>query len=120
MPVGPSLRALLATVPKVGPFVLTSTRDKPWSSMGFDTLFGRAKDCDELRDLRVHDLRGTSVLRMGESGATIPEIIAITGHRIDDATRILESYLPRSMPQAKAAVAMLEDFAAKRRALRGV
>jgi len=64
------------------------------------------------KDIQFRDLRRTCVVRMAEAGSTIPQICAITGHSLDEATKILEVYLPRSRAMAEGAadnVAKLEE-----------
>lgn len=53
------------------------------------------------KDLQFRDLRRTAVVRLAESGCTIPEICAITGHSLTEATEILEVYLPLSRQMAE-------------------
>jgi hypothetical protein len=48
------------------------------------------------------------VVRLAEAGCTVPEIAAITGHQLDRTARILETYLPRTAPLARAAIRKLE------------
>ena len=39
-----------------------------------------------------------------EAGCTIPEIVSISGHDTEGWQRIIDIYLPRTVPLAKAAV----------------
>ena len=59
-------------------------------------------------DLYFHDLRGTAVTMLAESGATVPEIATITGHTLASVTKILERYLSRTKTLAHSAIAKLE------------
>jgi hypothetical protein len=49
--------------------------------------------CPSLADFRDQDLRDTSVTWQALAGATIPEIISVTGHTPQSATQILKHYL---------------------------
>jgi hypothetical protein len=55
------------------------------------------------RDLWFMHLRHTAVVRLAEAGATIAEIAAITGHRLETVNKTIEHYLVRTAPQAAAA-----------------
>ncbi|MBK1656877.1 site-specific integrase [Paracraurococcus ruber] len=48
-----------------------------------------------ISDLQRRDLRRTGVVQLALAGATIPQIAALTGWKIDHAQRIVETYLPR-------------------------
>lgn len=55
----------------------------------------------------AQQLRGsrcTGVVALAEASCTIPEIVAISGHDIDECRRIVDTYLPRTAPLAGAAV----------------
>lgn len=56
------------------------------------------------------DLRRSSVVRLGLAGCTVWEIGAITGHSYTRIEQILEVYLPRSTPMAKAAIERLLEW----------
>jgi Phage integrase family len=60
--------------------------------------------------LQFLDLRRSAVVHLAEADCTIPQISAITGHQLDRTTRILETYLPRTAPMAKAAIHKLELY----------
>lgn len=108
IPVTPTLRDLLAKIPRRAPQILTSTRGRPWSADGFRTAWRRAAREAGITDLTFNDLRGSAVVRLAEAGCTVPEIAAITGHTIRSAHGIIERYLPRTRELAMAAVAKLE------------
>lgn len=49
-------------------------------------------------DLTFHDLRGSAVVRLALSGATVPEIATFTGHSLKDVEAILDRhYLGRDV-----------------------
>src|SRR5204863_6657098 len=43
-------------------------------------------------DRTFHDLRGTAVVRYALAGATVPQIMAITGHGLGDVRSIFEAH----------------------------
>jgi hypothetical protein len=56
-----------------------------------------------------HELRGTAPTRLALARATVPEIVAITGHRLSEASRILDGHCLHKDPQLGAnAIANLE------------
>jgi len=60
--------------------------------------------CPSVADLRDQDLRDTAVTWMALAGATIPEIISVTGHTPESATRILKHYLAQHPAMADSAI----------------
>ncbi|MBS9720067.1 hypothetical protein JYU29_05115 [Tianweitania sp. BSSL-BM11] len=58
-------------------------------------------ECEGFWDL---DWRDTSVTWMALAGATIPEIISVTGHSIESATEVLKHYLARHPEMADEAM----------------
>ena len=88
----------------------------PWKEDWFRHCFSATRRLAGVdRALQFLDLRRTGIVRLAEAGCTTPEITAISGHTIDYAERILETYLPRSAGMAKAAVVKL-DRASRMRA----
>jgi hypothetical protein len=59
--------------------------------------------------LHFHDLRGTTVTLLAESGCTLPEIVSITGHSLRTAQTIIEKYLKRTSKLAASAIAKFEN-----------
>lgn len=64
--------------------------------------------------LHFHDIRGTTVTLLAESGCNIPQIASITGHTLETVHRILEHYLKRTTTMAESAISMLEGAALER------
>lgn len=60
--------------------------------------------CPSLADFRDQDLRDTAVTWMALAGATIPEIISVTGHSAASANAILKHYLAQHPEMADAAI----------------
>lgn len=59
---------------------------------------------DEPVRLHFHDLRGTTVTLLSESGSTPQQIAPITGHSLKTVHRILERYLARTSGLAEQAI----------------
>ena len=70
-----------------------------------------------LDGLQFRDLRRTGMVRMAEANATAVQISAVSGHSIEQTTRILETYIPRNARMAAVAV-KLHEQADRRRAKR--
>lgn len=72
-------------------------------------MFAEVRDCaakkvPTLSDFHDQDLRDTAVTWMGLGGATVPEIISVTGHSADSATTILKHYLAHHPEMADSAI----------------
>ena len=61
-----------------------------------------------LSHLQMRDLRRTAMVRMGEAGAEIHQIAAVSGHTIETTKQILETYLPRTVKMARGAISLWE------------
>ncbi|MGA8174514.1 MAG: integrase, partial [Pseudolabrys sp.] len=59
--------------------------------------------------LHFHDLRGTTVTLLSESGSTPQQIATITGHSLKTVHRILERYLARTSGLAEQAIFNFEN-----------
>jgi len=109
IPVGQPLREMLAAIKKRGPIILTSSDDKPWTSDGFRSSWGRAIEAAGITGVRFNDLRGSAVTRLAEAGCTVPEIAAITGHSLATVEGVLDRhYLSRSNALGESAMRKLE------------
>lgn len=102
------LRAALDAAPRTAVTILTDHKGLPWRPDHFRHLWRRTTLAAGLDGLQNRDLRRTAIVRLGEAGATIPEIAAVSGHSIEETTKILEIYLPRTAPMAAAAIAKWE------------
>jgi hypothetical protein len=116
VPATAELRDVLAAATRKSPtIVIAETTGRPYREDHFRHEFARIRGLAGLPDsLRFMDLRRTSVVRLAEAGCSVPEIAAVTGHTIDRTARILEVYLPRTAPMARAAVARLDQARAER------
>jgi integrase len=61
-----------------------------------------------LDGLTFHDLRGTAVTRLAESGSTPSEITSVTGHSNRSIAAMLDKYQARTRVQADTAIEKLE------------
>lgn len=64
----------------------------------------------DFSNLQFIDLRRSCVVRMGIQGAPATQIASVTGHKIDECMKILETYLPRNREMATAAIRRLNAF----------
>lgn len=109
IPVASTLKEVLETTQRVSPNVLTNIHKRPWTSDGFRTSFDKLKAKAGITGLTFHDLRGSAVVRLALSGATVPEIATFTGHSLKDVEAILDKhYLGRDVKLAENAVRKLE------------
>jgi integrase len=109
MPAGAPLKALLDATERRGPFILTNSLGRPWTSDGFRASWGKACERAGICGLTFHDLRGTAVVRLAIAGATVPQIATFTGHGLRDVEATLDAhYLGRDIQLAEAAVLKLE------------
>ena len=99
---------MLASVPRVGPVILTNAHKRPWTSNGFRDAWRKSSRKAGITDLHFHDLRGTAVTRLSEAGCTPQEIARFTGHALRDVAAILDRYLARTDTLALTALAKLE------------
>lgn len=112
VPVAADLRVILdaAKVKRSSAVTIcATTRGKPWTSDGFKTSFGKARDAPGVTGLTFHDFRGTAVARLAAAGCSVPEIVTITGHSLKDAETILDKhYFSRDRGLGESAISKLE------------
>jgi integrase len=98
IPLYDALRAILTTIPKRGPMILTNTRGRPWTRNGFGTAINRAKHAAGLedRDLHFHDLRGTAATRFYVAGIPERVIAEIMGWEEEHVRKIIRRYVGRA------------------------
>lgn len=104
------LKATMATDPFPNSLYLIAQPDgKPFGRGHLSEVFGEIRTLAGLGRLQARDLRRTAVVRMAEAGCSVPQISAITGHSIDETNRIMETYLPRTLPMARNAITKWEQ-----------
>jgi integrase len=111
IPVGAPLKAALDAVAqiKVGPVILISTDQRPWTQNGFLSSWRKASAKSGIIGLRFNDLRGTAVTRLAMVGCSEAQIASITGHSLRDVRSILDRhYLHRDPALAEDAIRKLE------------
>lgn len=74
-----------------------------------------ATSCPSVATLTDQDMRDTSVVWLALAGSTIPEIVAITGHSLQQANAVLEHYLGRHPEMAEHAIAKLIDWTGRQK-----
>jgi integrase len=118
VPVTPELADKLAAAPRhrSGYIVYDEVQDQPYTLRHFSRIFREIADDAGLSHLWFHDLRRTAVYNLAKAGATVPEIVAVTGHSLENATKVLKHYLfPDSEMAAEAIRKLIEQQALERR-----
>ena len=94
IPVGAPLKIALdaAAEVKIGPIILTSTDQRPWTQNGFLSSWRKACSKAGIVGLRFNDLRGTAVTRLALVGCSEAQIASITGHSLRDVRSILDRH----------------------------
>ena len=106
-----ALKAHLDELPRRGVLIMLTPTGLAWTKRYLNQKWDEAYlDSKITAGLHFHDLRVTAVTMLAEAQCTIPEIVAITGHSIEDATRILEVYLSRTRQLADAAIIKLDRW----------
>jgi integrase len=109
IPVGEPLRLVLEAAERRGPLMLVNSMNRPWTSDGFRTSWGKACAKAGISGLTFHDLCGSAVVRLALAEATVPQIATITGHSLKDVEAILDAhYIGRDVQLAEMAIAKLE------------
>ena len=119
LPCTEQLKKVLDSIPRQCPYILARADGRPWFTAKNDKELSKQwtahmKRCglyaeDESERLELADLRGTAVTLMAEAKCTIPMIVAVTGHTLQSATRILERYMARTSRMAEAAILHFEN-----------
>lgn len=112
VPATPTLQKVLTKTKRVSTHIIVSEATKqPYKGDHFRHLFSEIRNRAGIgKELQYRDLRRTAVVRLALSGATIPEIVSITGHTLQSATNILSVYLPRHTQMAEHGMAKLVSF----------
>ena len=104
------LRAMLDSMPRVCPIILTNSQGRPFESGVFKTTFRRALEKAGLKGrVNFHSLRRTFATRLAEAGCTEAEIAGNTGHTLQSASRILAKYVARTSITSHNGIAKLEN-----------
>lgn len=119
IPVTRALKAMLDTTDKRGVVILISEKsERKYKRQYFSTLFSEIRDAAGIPShLQPRDLRRTAAVRLAEAECTPKEIAAITGHKIDRSSEILETYVPTTDKMADNAIEKLENLKHRSRSL---
>ena len=114
-----ALKRMLDATPKSGLFILTRADGRPWHTAKNNKALSKAwRDHmkaaglyhdDKAIRLHFNDLRGTGVTMLSEASCTPQEVVSITGHTMQSASRILEKYLARTSAISDAAILKFEN-----------
>jgi integrase len=98
VPLYDALKAVLASIPRRSPIILTNTRSRPWSRDGFSSVFSKAKIAAGMHDvdLHFHDLRGTAATRFYVAGLSERVVAEIMGWSEDHVGKIIRKYVDRA------------------------
>ena len=115
-----ALRQMLDGMERVSPLILTTKTGRAFKKRHFLQCWSRAMakarldsvrfpNMDAPAKLHFHDLRGTTVTLLSESGSTPQQIATITGHTLQTVNQILERYLARTEGLAEQAIVNFEN-----------
>jgi integrase len=96
IPLYDDLRAVLSTIKKRSPRVLTNSSYRPWTQNGFMSAISRAKKKAGIVGLTFNDLRGTAATRFYIAGLTVREIAEVMAWEEEHVERIIRRYVGRN------------------------
>lgn len=109
IPCTAALRDMLDALPRRGAVILTTKTGRAFEKRWFARNWEAVQKVAGIGDLHFHDIRGTTVTLLFESGCTVAETAAITGHSLRTAQHILDRYLARTGHLAEAAILKFEN-----------
>jgi len=115
VPCTAALRRMLDGMERTSPLILTTKTGQSFKKRYFARVWDQTATAAGLESialpghdkpvrLHFHDLRGTTVTLLSESGSTPQQIATITGHSLKTVHRILERYLARTSGLAEQAI----------------
>lgn len=104
VPAHRDLAAIIHETPRRSLLVVPSPTGLAWSYRNFSRSWDAAKAKAGIAGVQRRDLRRTAMVRMAEAGATSAQIAAVSGHTIDQTSRILDTYIPRRGEVAAGAI----------------
>jgi integrase len=112
IPITPKARAILNQIGRreVGA-VLVHTRGDPWTGWGLQTAMQRRKAALGIKDVRLHDLRGTAATNFIRAGLPLQDVASIMGW----TTKQVEQIARRYVTGEALAAGMLERLRKNRR-----
>jgi integrase len=99
--------------------VLNESTGRPYTASAFSREIREIAESAGVFNRWFHDLRRTAVVNLARAGATVPEIVAVTGHSLDHAGKVLKHYLYPDSEQAEAAILKLINHQGLARLERG-
>jgi integrase len=81
IPIHPELRAALESVPRTNLTFLTTARGAPYDANGFGNWWRTQCDAAGLQHCSYHGLRKAAATRLANSGCTVEQVKAVTGHK---------------------------------------
>jgi integrase len=103
------LKKLLDAKPQDTLRILTNSRGRPWTNMGFQASWKKALKKAGVSGVTFHDLRGTFITERRREGSSIEDIALITGHSIGEVKSILERhYLADDQEMSDAVILRME------------
>jgi integrase len=120
VPCTAALRRMLDSMERTSPLILTtktgqSFKKRYFSRLWDETMFAAGLETSTIPGfgesvrLHFHDLRGTTVTLLSESGSNPQMIGSITGHSLKTVHRILERYLARTSGLGEQAISNWEN-----------
>lgn len=110
VPVTRQLKQHLDALKKQSTHIVLDASGKPTSDNAFRIRWEKMRSKLGLEGLQFRDLRRTAVVNLAEAGCTVPEIAAITGHKINETQKIIETYWVPTRLQAQAAITKLDNY----------
>jgi len=109
---------MLDAMERTSPLILTTKTGQSFKKRYFARLWDETATAAGLESItlpafdqpvRLHDLRGTTVTLLSESGSNPQQVATITGHSLKTVHRILERYLARTLGLAEQAIFNFEN-----------
>jgi integrase len=104
-----SFKNYVGAAPRKAAVILTTKTGPAFKKRYFAKKWEETCKLAGIEELHFHDIRGTTVTLLAESGCTLPEIVSITGHSLRTAQTIIEKYLVRTSKLTASAIAKFEN-----------
>jgi integrase len=85
VPCTKALKITLDAAPKKAALILTTKTGLAFKKRYFAEKWEETCKLADIEELHFHDIRGTTVTLLAESGCTLPEIVSIAGHSLRTA-----------------------------------
>jgi integrase len=107
--VHPRLKTMLDALPRDRLRICLNSRNRPWTSDGFQASWRKELDRLGIEDVTFHDLRGTFITERFREGSSIEDIALISGHSIEDVRAVLKKhYLSPDQGRSDAVISRME------------